>query len=446
MSNTSIPYIKKRKNTFQYVRRVPSDIVKDAQLFERFFNSRSLFRKSLKTQSAPEAQINAMIVERKFNLMVAEARECTKYVAPRLAEIGSVPESTPLNADMISQFVKDRLESQLYFWKRHFVWSATSVEDKLALEQKIDERAEFRSLLRKRDGDPYHDPMSDTEWWSPVQIAREFIDSKKLTVDITSSEFSGLVRAIIDQEAKLDDCITQLIDGEMLPQMPTEGVWVAKNQNFDASPLSPLFSSVTSQYDQIASLEPRTRRKYHKAQKDFIDIIGDKPVAQIKKSDIVTFIDAIAKRQIRRRSAMTQISSATLQSYKVGISAPLEFAIDRNFIEGPNPCTGIKVQRWCVPVDKLKIPSKRPFSIDELKRVFEHPWFVGVKSNSKCYEKGDVLLKDMRYWAPVLAAHTGMRAAELAGLEINDVKLEHEYPHVHLKPNKYRRTVRRQII
>jgi integrase len=137
---------------------------------------------------------------------------------------------------------------------------------------------------------------------------------------------------------------------------------------------------------------------------------------------------------------MMQITSATLQSYKVGISAPLEFAIDRNFIEGPNPCTGIKVERWCVPVDKLKIPSKRPFSIDELKRVFEHPWFVGVKSNSKSYEKGDVLLKDMRYWAPVLAAHTGMRAAELAGLEINDVKLEHEYPHVHLKPNKYRRT------
>lgn len=319
MSNTSIPYIKKRKNTFQYVRRVPSDIVKDAQLFERFFNSRWLFRKSLKTQSAPEAQINAMIVERKFDLMVAEARECTKYVAPRLAEIGSVPESTLLNADLISQFVKDRLESQLYFWKRHFVWSATSVEDKLALEQKIEERAEFRSLLRKRDADPHHDPMSDTERWAPVQIAREFIDSNKLTVEVASSEFSGLVRAIIDQEAKLDDRITQMIDGEMLPQMPTEGVWVAKNQNFDASPLSPLFSSVTSQYDQIASLEPRTRRKYHKAQKDFIDIIGDKPVAQIQKSDIVTFIDAISKRQIRRRSAMTQISSATLQSYKVGI-------------------------------------------------------------------------------------------------------------------------------
>jgi len=44
----------------------------------------------------------------------------------------------------------------------------------------------------------------------------------------------------------------------------------------------------------------------------------------------------------------------------------------------------------------------------------------------------------MRFWAPVLAAHTGMRAGELAGLMLSDIQLEGPYPHFHLRANELR--------
>jgi len=436
MSNKSIPYIKKRGATYQYVRRVPLDVVRNGRVFEAYFGSRSLFRKSLRTKNPTEAQINALEVEREFELLLERARE---QFDPSVIK-KDLGRAQKLDSDEIAKFVNSRLDAQLLIWKRDFAWSSINVSNKRALDKKIEARAEQRSISRQRSNDPDHDPLTEAEDWSPTVIARQFLQDRKMHVDATSLEFAALVRAIIDQESKIDSSIQQMIDGEAIPELPSTGIWDRNTFSKDDAEMSPLFSNVANQFAEIAKLRPRTKRKYRNAQAEFLNIVGDLPVAKIMKSDVTKFLDHVSKRQVRRRGMPTQITAATLQSYKVGISAPLQFAIDRDFMEGPNPCSGIKVDRWCAPKDNLKVPRKRAFTIDELKRVFAHPWFSGSKSTIQCYKNGKVLLNDMRYWAPVLAAHTGMRAAELAGLKISDIHLEDEFPHIHLVPNEYRST------
>lgn len=438
--NKSIPYIKRRGEVFQYVRRIPADIVDDSPIFEIFFGSKPVFRRTLRTKSPNEAQINSLAIEREFDLLINQARQQITKSSDLVRATVSLSRNGVLDALLISKFVEDRLQIQRLSWQRDFAWSAINILNKQALDAKIERRAEQRSILRKRAADSDYDPLSDREAWSPVQIAREFIEDNRLDADQTSMAFAGLVRAIVDQEAKLDDLINQMIKGDAVPEMPSSGMWAKKSELPNDAEATPLFSKVAKQFEEISSLRPRTIKKYRRAQSEFLNVVGDKPVGTIAKSDIIKFMDEISKRRITRSEKLLQIAPGTLQSYKVGISAPLEFAIDRDIIEGPNPCAGIKPARWCVEVDKLKIPAKRPFSISELQRVFDHPWFAGVRSKSRCYDEGKLLLNDMRYWAPVLAAHTGMRAGELAGLEVSDVKLENKFPHIHLIPNKYRGT------
>ena len=52
---------------------------------------------------------------------------------------------------------------------------------------------------------------------------------------------------------------------------------------------------------------------------------------------------------------------------------------------------------------------------------------------NKCFEIDD----DVR-WLVALISDTGMRLAEAAGLELNDIKLDHTYPHVCVRPNSVR--------
>ncbi|WP_461458843.1 DUF6538 domain-containing protein [Parasphingorhabdus sp.] len=440
MINKSIPYIKRRGEVFQYVRRIPADIVNDSSIFEIFFGSKPVFRRSLRTKSPNEAQINSLAIEREFDLLINQARQQITKPSSLVSAAVSLSQNGALDALVISKFVEDRLQIQRLSWQRDFAWSAINILNKQALDAKIERRAEQRSILRKRSADSAYDPLSDKEAWSPVQIARDFIGDNRFGTDETSMEFAALVRAIVDQEAKLDDLINQMIKGDAVPEMPSSGMWAKKSELPNDEEATPLFSKVVKQFEGISSLRPRTIKKYRRAQSEFINVVGDKPIGAISKSDITKFMDEISKRRITRGKELLQITQGTLQSYKVGVSAPLEFAIDRDIIEGPNPCGGIKPARWCVEVDKLKIPAKRPFSISELQRVFAHPWFAGVRSKSRCYDEGKLLLNDMRYWAPVVAAHTGMRAGELAGLEVSDVKLEDKFPHIHLVPNKFRGT------
>lgn len=90
------------------------------------------------------------------------------------------------------------------------------------------------------------------------------------------------------------------------------------------------------------------------------------------------------------------------------------------------------------PVDKIKILRPRsakksaqankgyqPFTVAELTKIFSAPLFTGsIDDEYNFATPGPLIHKRSRYWAPIIALWTGMRANEILQLERKDIRFE----------------------
>lgn len=97
------------------------------------------------------------------------------------------------------------------------------------------------------------------------------------------------------------------------------------------------------------------------------------------------------------------------------------------------PCTGaptIKPPTAPTPApiratERGRAEEKRdPFTIRQLQIIFDAPIYKGCQSSSKWNRTGNFLVKDTRYWMPVLGLYSGMRLGELLSLQRRDVLQE----------------------
>ena len=71
-----------------------------------------------------------------------------------------------------------------------------------------------------------------------------------------------------------------------------------------------------------------------------------------------------------------------------------------------NPAEGV---RLVAPPSKATDKSRRPFTAEELVKLFSSPLFTGHQSRDRRYEPGTKLIKDAKWWIPVLGFATGAR-------------------------------------
>tara|TARA_R110002110_G_C13468395_1_gene719665 strand:- start:14322 stop:15293 length:972 start_codon:yes stop_codon:yes gene_type:complete len=88
------------------------------------------------------------------------------------------------------------------------------------------------------------------------------------------------------------------------------------------------------------------------------------------------------------------------------------------------------------PTEKvvLRVPRKEkirqarnkgyePFTTEELRKVFDAPLYTGCQDDERGAEKpGPNIIKRHRYWVPLIALFSGMRAGEILQLETGDIK------------------------
>lgn len=184
-------------------------------------------------------------------------------------------------------------------------------------------------------------------------------------------------------------------------------------------------------------------------------MLGDPPVGAITKSDLWRFHDLLLKlpnsREVkgehRKLGPLDQIdaygkglikaatlSPKTVNKHLSGIKVLLDFAEARHDI-ATSPSHGVKAK--VVAGEE----SGRPFTTDELNRIFAQPLFAGCSEGllPKGLQKpGPVLVRDDRFWIPLVLLFTGARPSEIAGLESADVIADHEVPHFLIRVNSVR--------
>lgn len=89
--------------------------------------------------------------------------------------------------------------------------------------------------------------------------------------------------------------------------------------------------------------------------------------------------------------------------------------------------------------DKVRSRDKRTaFSETDLNNLFRHSIWTGSKSGRFRNKPGKLVIKDGLYWVPLIAAYTGARREEIAGLQPSDIKEEEGVPYFDIVENDNR--------
>lgn len=158
----------------------------------------------------------------------------------------------------------------------------------------------------------------------------------------------------------------------------------------------------------------------------FIDVVGDKPVAEVSRKDVIHFKDRMMQYPARTPTAVAEAGVESAIAWREEHDAPrlkaktlnekvlaavraiLSYARDQGLID-TNPAQHVRVKAGEEAEPKL------PYTVEDLIALFACPVFTaGDRPNGGAGEAAK--------WVPLLALFTGARLEELASLETTDVK------------------------
>lgn len=189
-----------------------------------------------------------------------------------------------------------------------------------------------------------------------------------------------------------------------------------------------LFSFVTG------ILDVRDIRQFHLSQyRDALKSIPKNFLRSQKDADL-TIDEIMARSRLMDKTEIGLATSTMKRHFK-----SLELLINRAKSEGHMVSDTLDIAGL-----KSKQTAKGPahkkravYKFSELQRVFSHPAWQGFKGKRR-HISGTTLIKDSRYWVPLILAYTGARRAEIAGLMRNDIETINGIPCFHIRANKYR--------
>ncbi len=165
-----------------------------------------------------------------------------------------------------------------------------------------------------------------------------------------------------------------------------------------------LRARTTTTWDQLVrkwAAERQPEAKTHKAHQaianEFKALVGDFPVEQLTKRHGLAFKDGLVAKGVTPANLKTKLSRAkTLVNYGYD-----------------NDLVGVRIMDG-LRAPKSKSAGRKPYSDDALEKLFSGP--VHSKGWRPVQGRGEA-----SYWLPLIAAYSGARLEEIAGLRTSDV-------------------------
>lgn len=184
-------------------------------------------------------------------------------------------------------------------------------------------------------------------------------------------------------------------------------------------------------WGKTKSLEPKQRGYVERLSQ----YLGDPDIADVKPLDLdrfltelkkwpntkrdlsgVSFADAIA--QAEKEPGYRRLHIKTVWNWTVTYKGLFDFAVSRDLL-AKNPAANM-----------MKKPSaeesneRAAYEPEDLSVIFHAPLFRGNDGKGLRDIVGDQVIKDHRYWLPILAHYTGARVEELASLNVEEIRVE----------------------
>lgn len=111
------------------------------------------------------------------------------------------------------------------------------------------------------------------------------------------------------------------------------------------------------------------------------------------------------------------LSDRSVNRYLSSLSAFCKWMVNNGYLD-QNPVTGMSLA-------KETGSTTLPFSTAQLNELFRSPLFTGCQSAdiwSQMAKRGNVLIRDHRYWVPLIMLFSGARPGEIGQLNLSDVR------------------------
>lgn len=111
------------------------------------------------------------------------------------------------------------------------------------------------------------------------------------------------------------------------------------------------------------------------------------------------------------------VTRITTRDHLNKFSGVLNWAVEEGYLD-KSPAKGLRL-----PDPVKKRDKRRPFSIEQLRRIFNSPLYTGCVDDVYGYAKvGDARPRRARFWIPLIALFSGMRMNEICQLKVSDIR------------------------
>jgi integrase len=211
----------------------------------------------------------------------------------------------------------------------------------------------------------------------------------------------------------------------------------ARTRSVSAEPFETVAESFRQTQLRRKVWENQTALQARKTYALFAESVGNRPLEEYNRRDAVTFKNllqdlpadygkAVQYRQMAaseivastKDKDLTRLSPRTVQRHIAALSTLWETAIEAGQI-GTNIFAGFKFA-----ATKKANEQREMWPEDKLNALFATPIWAGCHSADRRSKPGNQVIKDEKFWLPLIAVFSGMRQEEICQLQLSDVRQE----------------------
>ena len=160
----------------------------------------------------------------------------------------------------------------------------------------------------------------------------------------------------------------------------------------------------------------------HKKQhaRPFKSALAEFPAHMSNKHNKLPFLEII---QLAKEGSIKSkpLSAGTIDKYLTALTTLARIAIEDGDIH-TNPFVGLKSK----DAKNIEPERERIYTTAELRLLFNSPIYTGCHHYQRV-KKGDNIIRDARFWIPLLGLFTGSRSEQLCQLYVSDIRFSEEY-------------------
>ena len=235
--------------------------------------------------------------------------------------------------------------------------------------------------------------------------------------------------------------------------LPASGEPSARSGRVDTnSPFSQVFEFSLDIREDAGSIGEKQRHTTHSSLRIWLETLGDRRITEYARHDMGAYRSLLKKVPVHywrspaeRKKTIHQIITeaderaqatgqpverlgpVTINKHLSNIASFFEWAYREHFLPETTRKFWYDLQ---LPKGRkatgLAANEERPaYSDEQIEKIFRHPIWMGRASTTRYNKRGDVIIRDALYWAPLIAVYSLMRREEICQLKVQHV-CEHD--------------------